>query len=177
MYAVGVVRDTLEKDVFLISSFCMRENVHRHDLASGFFWLGISSFVSFRAVQLGLGSLSEPGPGFLLFWSSLVLGTLSIFLVIKAILGKGGQGKLADSWRGFKWTNVFITILALFLYASFLSRIGFLLMTFGFMVLLFRLGKLRPWMAVVCALITVILVYIIFHFALKTQFPKGILGF
>jgi hypothetical protein len=150
--------------------------VNRHDLTSGLFWLGISIFVSFKAVQLGVGSFSMPGPGFLLFWSSLIFGTLSIFLVIKAILGKGGQRMLADSWKGLKWINPFITILALFLYASFLIQIGFLLMTFGFMLLLYALGRPKAWITFVGAFVTVILAYIIFHFALRIQFPRGILG-
>jgi hypothetical protein len=151
-------------------------NVNRHDLTSGLFWLGISIFVSFQAVQLGVGAFSNPGPGFVLFWSSLIFGFLSIVLVIKALLGKGGQGKLADSWKGLKWSHVFVTIIALFLYASFLTRIGFLLLTFGFMMLLYALGKIKPWIAVAAAFVTIMLAYSIFHFALQIQFPRGILG-
>jgi hypothetical protein len=150
--------------------------VNRYDLASGLFWLGISIFVSFMAIQLGVGPFSNPGPGFVLFWSSLIFGTLSIVLVIKSILGKGGLRMLADSWRGLKWSNVLVTIIALFLYASFLTQIGFLLMTFGFMVLLYALGKPKPWITVAGAFVTIMLAYIIFHFALQIQFPRGILG-
>jgi len=150
--------------------------VNRHDLASGLFWLGISIFVSFMAIQLGVGAFANPGPGFVLFWSSLIFGTLSIVLMIKGILGKGGHRRLADSWRGLKWSNVLITIIALFLYASFLTQIGFLLMTFGFMMLLYALGKPKPWITVASAFVTIMLAYIIFHFALQIQFPRGILG-
>lgn len=128
------------------------------------------------AIELGVGVFSNPGPGFVLFWSSLIFGTLSIVLVIKSLLGKGGQRRLADSWRGLKWSHVIVTIIALFLYASFLTQIGFLLMTFGFMVLLYALGKPKPWTAVAGAFITIMLAYIIFHFALQIQFPRGILG-
>jgi len=150
--------------------------VNRHDLVSGLFWLGISIFVSFRAIQLGIGFFSNPGPGFILFWSSLILGTLSIILVIKGILGKGRQRMLADSWRGLKWNHALVTLIALSLYASFLTQIGFLLMTFGFMILLYALGKTKPWVTVTGAFVTIMLAYIIFHFALQIQFPRGILG-
>jgi hypothetical protein len=150
--------------------------VNRHDLLSGLFWLGISIFVFIQAVHLGVGTFLTPGPGFVLFWSSLIFGTLSIVLVIKAILGKGGKRILADSWRGLKWSHVLITIIALFLYASFLTRIGFLLMTFGFMMLLYGLGKTKLWVTVAGAFVTIMLAYIIFHFALQIQFPRGILG-
>ena len=150
--------------------------MNRYDLTSGLFWLGISIFVSFQAVQLGVGVFSNPAPGFVLFWTSLVFGALSIVLVIKAILGKGGQRKLADSWRGLKWSHVLITTVALFLYASFLTWIGFLLLTFAFMMLLYALGKTKPWITVAAAFVTIMLAYVIFHFALQVQFPRGILG-
>jgi hypothetical protein len=154
----------------------VRGSVNRHDLTSGLFWLGISIFVSYQAVQLGIGVFSNPGPGFVLFCSSLIFGVLSIVLVVKSILGKGGQRILADSWKGLKWSHVLITIIALFLYASFLTQIGFLLMTFGFMALLYGLGKSKLWVTVGGAFVTIMLAYIIFHFALQVQFPRGILG-
>lgn len=150
--------------------------MNRHDLVSGLFWLGISIFVSFRGAHLGIGSFSNPGPGFVLFWSSLILGILSIVLVIKGILGKGGQRMLADSWRGLKWSHVLVTLIALSLYASFLIQIGFLIMTFGFMILLYALGETKLWVTVTGAFVTIMLAYIIFHFALRIQFPRGILG-
>lgn len=148
----------------------------RYDFTSGLFWLGVSVFALIQAVHLGVGTFLNPGPGFVLFWSSLIFGTLSIVLVIKAILSRGGKRKLADSWRGLKWGHVLITIIALFVYASFLTRIGFLLMTFGFMVLLYGLGKTKLWITVSGAFATIMVAYIVFHYALQIQFPKGILG-
>jgi uncharacterized membrane protein YbhN (UPF0104 family) len=150
--------------------------MNRHDLSSGLFWLALSIFVVYMALELGVGPFSNPGPGFVLFWSSLIFGILSIILVIKAILGKGGARRLSDPWRDLKWKNVLITVIALFLYASFLTAIGFLLMTFGVMVLLYSLGKPKPWITVTGAFVTIVLAYTIFHFALQIQFPRGVLG-
>ncbi len=149
--------------------------MNRHDVISGIFWLGIAVFVAIMAVELGIGVFSNPGPGFVLFWSGLIFGILSIALVIKGLLGNGHRG-LLDSWRGLKWNNVLITIVALFLYATFLTEIGFLLMTFGFMVLLYALGKPKLWIAIAGSFVTIMLAYVIFHFALQIQFPRGILG-
>jgi hypothetical protein len=128
------------------------------------------------ALQLGVGAFSNPGPGFVLFWSSLIFAILSIVLIIRSILGTGGSRKLSDSWRGLKWGNVLITVFGLFLYAAFLTRIGFLLMTFGFMVVLYALGKTRAWITVAGAFVTILLAYVVFHFALQIQFPRGILS-
>ncbi len=151
--------------------------MNRHDLASSLFWLATSVFVIFKAIELGVGLLSNPGPGFVLFCSSLILGILSLVLAIKSMfVGKGSQRMLFDSWKGLKWHHVLVTVVALFFYAAFLTRIGFLLMTFGIMVLLYSLGKPKPWITVFGAFVTIMLAYIVFHFALQIQFPRGILG-
>jgi hypothetical protein len=150
--------------------------MNRHDLVSGLFWLGISIFVGVKAIQLGVGVFSNPGPGFVLFWSSLIFGILSIVLMIRSVLGKEKKRRLSDSFTGLKWSNALIATVALFVYASFLTTVGFLLLTFGFMVLLFTLGKAKPWITVAGAFVTIMLAYIIFHFGLQIQFPRGILG-
>ena len=150
--------------------------MNRHDLLSGLFWLAISIFVVFMALELGVGAFSNPGAGFVLFWSSLIFGMLSIVLIIKALTGKGGRRILSDSWKGLKWANVVITIIALFLYASLLTSVGFLIMTFCLMVLLYGLGKTKPLVTLAGAFVTIMLAYMIFHFALQIQFPRGVLG-
>ncbi len=150
--------------------------MNRRDYASGLFWLGIAIFVAAKALDLGFGEFSNPGPGFVLFWSSLVFGILSIALVIQAVLGTGGRVLLSDLFRGLKWSKALITVVALFAYTLFLTRVGFLIMTFGFMLLLFALGRAKPLKILSGALVTTILAYGIFHFALHIQFPRGILG-
>ena len=150
--------------------------MNRRDTTSGLFWLGIAIFVATKALELGFGEFSNPGPGFVLFWSSLVFGILSVVLVIRAVLGTGGSILLSDLFRGLKWSKALITILGLSVYALFLTQVGFLLMTFGFMLLLFALGEVKPLKIVGGALVTTILAYGIFHFCLHIQFPRGILG-
>jgi hypothetical protein len=54
--------------------------------------------------------------------------------------------------------------------------LGFILATFLLMILLFGIGKLKYWVTIMSAFITVMLSYIIFHFLLQIQFPRGIFG-
>lgn len=148
--------------------------VNRHDFLSGLFWLGVSIFVITKSLKLGVGVFTNPKPGFLLFWSSLIFGILSIILVAKSTLGKSGRTKLTESWAGLNWWNAVITIVLLFLYASFLNSIGFLLAMLGLMALLYSLGRVKPQVSIGGAIVTVALAYAIFHFALQVQFPRGI---
>jgi len=150
--------------------------VDRRHLISGLFWLAISIFVGIMATELGVGTVSSPGSGFLFFWSSLILGALSVILIIKSIFGKREAKLLIDLWKGLKWGKAVLAIITIFLYALILTELGFILATFLLMILLFGIGKLKYWVTVMSAFITVMLSYIIFHFLLQIQFPRGIFG-
>jgi hypothetical protein len=150
--------------------------VNRRDVAGGLFWFGISIFVGAKAVDLGIGRFSAPGPGFVLFWASLLLGVLSIVLLIRSFTGKSGGTLLSDPFRGLKWGRALTVIVAVFVYTAFLNRVGFLLMTFGLVAILFALGRVNRWVSISGAIVTVILAYVVFHFGLQVQFPRGILA-
>jgi hypothetical protein len=150
--------------------------VNRRDVASGLFWLGISIFVGTKAIELDIGRFSAPGPGFVLFWSSLLFGVLSIVLLIRSFTGKGGRTLLSDPFRGLKWGRALSVIVAIFVYTALLNRVGFLLMTFGLVAILFALGRVNRWVSISGAVVTVILAYVVFHFGLQVQFPRGILA-
>jgi hypothetical protein len=161
----------LLKDLFIWEK---EEGVNRRDAASGLFWLGISIFVGIQAIDLGIGRFSAPGPGFVLFWSSLVFGGLSTVLLIRSCTGEKGGTLLSDPFRGLKWRRALTVMIAIFVYTSFLDRVGFLLMTFGLMAALFVLGGVNRWVSIAGSLVTVILAYVVFHFGLQVQFPRGI---
>jgi hypothetical protein len=148
----------------------------RKHVISGLFWLAVSIFVGTMAVDLGLGTFSSPGSGFIFFWSSVGLGSLSVLLIIKSILGERQAKSLSDLWKGLKWGHAVLAIIVLFLYALLLTQFGFIAATFVLMVVLFGLGKPPYWIVIAGALVTTISSLILFHFLLKVQFPKGVIG-
>ena len=146
----------------------------RKHLVSGLFWLAISIFVGFMALDLGLGTFSSPGSGFIFFWSSVGLGSLSVILIAKCIFRAGGAKPLADLWKDLKWGNPFLAIIILFVYALVLTKLGFILATFILMIVLFSLYDRRKWGLVIPASLAVIgITYLVFHVWLKVQFPLG----
>jgi hypothetical protein len=150
--------------------------MNQRDILSSLFWFGVAVFVIIMAFKLNIGSFSEPGPGFMLFWASVLLGILAIVLFFRSTFkGLGAQKvKLRQLWPNLGWLNVLTGVMALLLYGFFLKWAGFLLSTFAFMVILYAAGKLRPWwLAMSSAVLTVILAYVLFHFGLQVQFPKG----
>ena len=119
----------------------MGRMMDRKHVISGLFWLAVSIFVAVMAIDLGLGTFSSPGSGFIFFWSSVGLGALSVILILKSILGKGEANPFMDLWKGLKWGNAVLAIVMLLLYALILTKLGFMLSTFMLMIVLFGIGR------------------------------------
>ena len=149
------------------------------DQLSGFFWLAVSGVVIYiESTQDSIGTISHQGPGFLPFWSGVVLGIFSIILIVKSRLTRDGGEKLRKSWEGRRWGNVILVITSLFLYALLLPKIGFVITTFGLMYLLFGvMGKRKFWIQGMGAVFATLVSYYVFNTWLDIQLPKGLLGF
>ena len=149
----------------------------RRDLLAGLFWLGIAVFVVIQSVKSDIGSLHSPGPGFLPFWSAVILGTLSIILLVTNSLKKKWEGKLSDLWRGRDWVKVIWVLLTLFLYPVLLPITGYLVTTFALIASLLRIGeRSKLWMDMVSALTIALLSYVVFYILLDVKLPKGVFG-
>ena len=139
------------------------------DLKSGFFFFGLSLFILWESLRLDLGTLREPGPGFLSFCTGITLSVLSLILIYR------GWG-LRESQEHFS-RRVLLALVFLILYSLALNTLGFVLATFLLVGVFFRLGQPRPWWALIgmSALVT-FLGYLIFGVLLKVYFPRSFLG-
>jgi putative tricarboxylic transport membrane protein len=153
------------------------------------FWLAISVFVCVEAIRTEIGTLNYPGPGFLPFWSGVVLGTLSIVLMVKSGIGKN-RGmlkkeileKLAVTWKDTRWSRIIRLFLLFLVYTALFPKLGYLLTTFGLMAYLFEIrgggaGSQRIGIRLASALITAVATYLVFRIWLDVPLPKGIFGF
>ena len=151
--------------------------MNRRDLLAGLFWLGIAVFVVIQSVKSDIGSLHSPGPGFLPFWSAVILGTLSIILLVTNSLKKKWEGKLLDLWKGLDWDRVIWVLLALFLYPILLPITGYLVTTFVLIAFLLCIGeRSKLWIDVASALVITLVSYVIFCTLLDVKLPRGIFG-
>ena len=152
--------------------------MNRRDLLGGLFWLGISIFVCIESIRSDLKTFHNPGPGFMPFWSAVLLGTLAVILLITSGLEKKRKGKIGDLWKGVEWHKVIWVSLSLFLYAFLLPIMGYLITTFGLMAFcLGIMGRSKVWILGVSALIITVGSYVIFYILLDIQLPKGIFYF
>jgi putative tricarboxylic transport membrane protein len=144
----------------------------RTDRLSAVIFFALAVFITFKAGELGIGNLSTPGPGFLLFCSSVAMGLLAVVLFVRTFF-LVADGPSSTPWNVAASARPLAALAAIVLYAIFLATGGFLLTTAGFMFVAYHLGRLRPWTAIVAAVVTTILTYVVFHLFLQVPFPRG----
>jgi len=142
------------------------------DLASALFWLAIAVFVSFEGfTKLKLGTLRQPGPGFFPFWGGLFLGACALILLVRSLKSR--------EWRGsgaIPWPALILVLGALLGYLLFLETLGFVIVTFLFLLALFCFAEIGWIKHVAWSVIATSLVYALFKFWLKVQLPSGLFG-
>jgi len=151
---------------------------HKADGASGFFWLIFSVFASYESYKLGLGTLRQPGPGFLFFWTGLVVGILSLTVMIKSF-GEGSPDH-ADKHDFRKWNikKIILVLASLFLYTLFMEPAGYLVVTLLLFLFLLGVVERKGWrFAALVSFVVSAASYLLFEVALQSQLPKGLLGF
>jgi hypothetical protein len=108
----------------------------------------------------------------------ILLGALSLISFFQARAGKS-SGNIEPWYPRKRWKNLIWVLLALLAYAGILDALGFLLSTFLLLIFLFRSSlepRSWPW-AIGGSLIASVSCYVVFEMWLRTQLPKGFLGF
>jgi len=149
----------------------------RRDVTSCVVWLSISISVLIASLRLGIGPFNNPGPGFIPFWAALFLASFTCVLLVISLFRKRDPMPPATMWKDRHWGKPLLAISALILYCLVLPELGYLLATFGLMLVLFCLGKMKPWLVVPGSLVVVLLTYVLFDYLLKMPLPRGVLGF
>lgn len=143
-------------------------------ILAGLFWLALGAGAAHAGWALGLGTLRDPGPGFLLFGIGLIMVGLSAGVVAaaaRAAAPAAGPGL----WAGTRWPKVVLVLSALLVYAWAFERLGFILSTILLMIFLFKaVEPQRWWIAIGGGVVTALLAYVVFGLWLKAQLPKGV---
>ncbi len=147
----------------------------RSDIVSSLLWLLVSAFVCMTSLHLGIGVLQNPGPGFVPFWSGILLFIFASSLGARSLRKRGLSGPSAPLWRGLPWGKTVVILVALGGYCFILQKLGYLLSTLGLMLILFGLGKTKPWLVILTSLVTVLVSYFVFAFLLEAPLPGGVL--
>ena len=151
------------------------------DIVSSLFWIGFGAIFCVGAVQNGiLLSPGVPGPGCLAFIVGSILIVLSLLVLIPALFpGRGGVQKTQEESffpQSESLRKLFLALLFLSLYAFGLERLGFLITTLLFLILVLRFIEPQKRITVLSfSLTTAFLVWALFA-VLKVELPIGFLG-
>ena len=147
------------------------------DIISSLFWMAMGIGVCYGGVDLELGSLHNPGSGFMFFWVGVIMIGLSLSILIRAAKETAVAGELKVLWTEIRWKKIVSVLVALFLYAYAFSFLGFILTTILLLIFLFKVVEPQRWSwAILGAIITTLAAYGIFRVWLGSQLPRGFLG-
>jgi putative tricarboxylic transport membrane protein len=143
--------------------------------AGALFWIAVGLLACYGAARLGVGSITDPGAGFIFFWSGLVLVILALPVLADSLCTS------EDSMREMlemNWAKIALVLFALLLYAFFLEKVGFVFTTLVIMTfLLSYIGGTGWFRAFAVAGAAALTSYAMFELWLKIRLPKGIFGF
>jgi len=151
--------------------------MRKADQISGIFWFLFSAFISIESYRLGLGNLHQPGPGFIFFWTAIVMGALSVVVFVRAWAGKKtgeSEGPIFGKENALK---IILVPLFLFVYACLMETLGFILITLLLFIFLLGIIERKSWRWTIFVSVVVSgASYLVFEIWLKSQLPRGLLG-
>ena len=150
----------------------------KKDQISSIFLLFVSGVLIISSIKASLGSFREPGSGLVPFLAAFLFGIFSLLNLILSGRNKGGvKEEPIFLFHEMNWKNLILTLGALLAFPLLLNLLGFNLTVFGFMLFLAKAIEPRRWvMAILFALSTTIVCYLLFVYWLKFVVEKGIFG-
>jgi putative tricarboxylic transport membrane protein len=139
--------------------------------------MAIGIGVCYGGYDLELGTLHDPGSGFMFFWVGILMIGLSASIFLRAIQMKADAGGVSILGNDIRGKKILAVLAALFLYAYTFTSLGFILTTGLFLLFLFKAIEPQKWSwAVLGALISTLAAYGVFQLWLGSQLPRGLLG-
>jgi putative tricarboxylic transport membrane protein len=141
----------------------------------GAFFLLLSIYVGeVSFLRLDLGSLHKPGPGFMPFWSAIILG---IFMLLQDSLPHKAK-EAGEKREKIHWQAVFLAFASLLVCIFIFERLGYIISTLLFVGFLLKGIERKGWLSTILASVLMTLFsYCVFKVWLQADLPKGIFGF
>ena len=143
------------------------------ELWGGAIGLALGVFVIRSGLKLKLGTINDPGSGYVLFYTGVLMCVFAVTIITAAIT-EGGP-TFGSRWEGARWTKPLLIIACLIAFSFALEPLGFLLSAIPLMLLLLRLIDPVRWrLAIPLAVLTPLGVWWVLKRALLIQLPSGI---
>ena len=133
----------------------------------------LSLFVIWAGIDMGMGSITDPGSGYVLVYAGLLMVLFSLIILYGAI--KDGGPTFVSLWRNVLWTKPMIVIGLLLAFTLAFETLGFLISTVILLLALLRVIDPVPWVrAVTIAVLVPLVCWYVLVKLLLIQFPAGV---
>jgi len=127
------------------------------------------------SVQLGVGSLSQPGTGLFPFFAGLMIIIAASMAIVNSITGKASESEFILKKNGFGTLAGIIVVFAGWILA--MPALGYVVVTFTAVLALAKLLSLEGWLKPLgLSAATSLATYILFDRLLYLDLPRGLLG-
>lgn len=145
----------------------------RNDQASGLVLLLLAIFIGWQNRSYPLGSLQEPGPGYVPLMLAVFLGAIGVLIALR--------GTRAQPLRDMKWPEApraVVILIACGIAAYALERLGYRITIFAFLVFFLGVVERKKWYSVlIVSTGFALLSFLLFDTVLKVQLPTGPWGY
>lgn len=142
---------------------------------SGAFALALGGFVVWSGLKLKLGSINDPGSGFVMFYTGILMCLFAGAILWSAVT-EGGSS-FGSRWADARWSKPALVIASLIAFSMALEPLGFLLSTIPLLLLLLRVIDPVPWRtAIPIAVLAPLGVWWVLKRGLLIQLPSGNFG-
>ncbi len=146
------------------------------DLISGVVWLALGVLLTLWSIRYNVGSVINPGPGFLPLLLGILLILLSLILLKQVRKSRSIKKARSPLTLPIGWKKLSCTVLILLAATFTFETIGYLLTVFFLMILLMLVAELGGWKKIfLIAILTALGVYVVFVLWLEQPLPVGFL--
>jgi putative tricarboxylic transport membrane protein len=140
--------------------------------------LSIVTFISvpfcYESARLGLGTVDNPGAGFMPFFVALILAIMSIGMIVSSLMKRDKKNHPKEAFtvpRGVIFVN-FILIL----FGFFIEKVGFFVCAFIISIAMLKIWGEKNWFYItIFSLFLNIGIFVLFNLLLGVRLPVGIL--
>lgn len=147
--------------------------LNNSELWGGLIGLALGAFVIWSGWKLKLGTINDPGSGYVLFYTGILMCVFAISIMIAAVT-EGGPS-FASRWENARWGKPVLVIVCLTGFAFALEPAGFLLSAIPLMLLLLRVIDPVRWsLAVPLSILAPLGMWWVLKHLLAIQLPSGL---
>ena len=146
------------------------------ELWGGVIGLALGVFVIWSSFKLKIGTIHDPGSGYVLFYTGILMCLFAVTIVLAAVT-EGGP-TFASRWEGTRWTKPAVLIVCLIIYCFALEPLGFLVSSIPLMLVLLRaIDPVRWLLAIPLAIAAPLGMWWVLKRVLLIELPAGLLAF